>query len=147
MVSSSEGITTNVKRGAANGSSGGESHHKETGTGVLIKFPYTLYENDSNWVPPLLMDDYRKINRKKHPFYQHAEAEFFFARKGGNVAGRIAAIHDSVWEQTHKEKAAYWGWFECENDPAVAKSLFDVAFEWARARLYADNRSHVAKRK
>ena len=55
----------------------------------FINFPYALYKNDSNWVPPLLMDDYRKINRKKHPFYQHARAEFFLARKGGNVAGRI----------------------------------------------------------
>jgi hypothetical protein len=103
-------------------------------TREFIKFPYTLYKNDKNWVPPLLMDDYRKVNRKKHPFYQHAEAEFFLARKDGTVAGRIAAIHDSIWEQTHNEKAAYWGWFECVDDPAVAKSLFDAAFDWARKR-------------
>ena len=85
----------------------------------FIKFPYTLYENDSNWFPPLLMDDYRKINRKEHLYYQHAEAEFFLSCKGGNAAGRIAAIHDSVWGQTHNDKAAYWGLFECENDPGL----------------------------
>ncbi len=44
------------------------------GTG---KFPYTLYRDDKNWVPPLFMDDYRNVNRKKHPFYQHTEADFF----------------------------------------------------------------------
>ena len=103
-------------------------------TREFIKFPYALYKKDKNWVPPLLMDDYKKVNRKKHPFYQHAEAEFFLARKDGAVAGRIAAIHDSVWEQTHKEKAAYWGWFECINDHQVAKALFDAAFEWASKR-------------
>ena len=100
----------------------------------FIKFPYALYKNDKNWVPPLLMDDYRKVDRKKHPFYQHAEAEFFFARKDGAVAGRIAAIHDSIWEKTHHEKAAYWGWFECGNDIEVAKALFDAAFQWACAQ-------------
>ncbi len=103
-------------------------------TREFIKFPYALYHNDKNWVPPLLMDDYRKVNRKKHPFYQHAEAEFFLARKDGAVSGRIAAIHDSIWEKTHQEKAAYWGWFECGNDPEVAKALFDAVFQWARAR-------------
>jgi GNAT superfamily N-acetyltransferase len=103
-------------------------------TREFIKFPYSLYRNDKNWVPPLLMDDYRKVNRSKHPFYQHAEAEFFLARKDGTIAGRIAAIHDRVWETTHHEKTAYWGWFECIDDPAVAKSLFDAAYGWARAR-------------
>ena len=101
-------------------------------TREFIKFPYALYKNDKNWVPPLLVDDYRKVNRKKHPFYQHAEAEFFLARKDGIVAGRIAAVHDQIWEQTHNEKAAYWGWFECEDDAAVANALCDSAFDWAR---------------
>ena len=108
----------------------------------FIKFPYTLYKKDKNWVPQLLMDDYKKINRKKHPFYQHAEAEFFLARKDGVVAGRIAAIHDAVWEQTHKEKAAYWGWFECVDDHAVAQQLFDAALGWARGTPSALGRSH-----
>jgi GNAT superfamily N-acetyltransferase len=103
-------------------------------TREFIKFPYVLYKNDKNWVPPLLMDDYRKVNRKKNPFYQHAEAEFFLARRDGAVVGRIAAVHDSIWEQTHKERAAYWGWFECVDDPSVAKALFDGAFDWARGR-------------
>ncbi len=103
-------------------------------TREFIKFPYALYKNDTNWVPPLLMDDYRKVNRKKHPFYQHAEAEFFLARKDGKVAGRIAAIHDEIWEKTHHEKAAYWGWFECVEDHVVAQALFDAAFAWAHAR-------------
>ncbi len=100
----------------------------------FVKLPYRLYRNDPNWVPPLLMDDYRKLNREKYAFYKHAAAEFFLARRDGVVVGRIAAIHDEIWEKTHHEKAAYWGWFECENDPGVAKALFDEAFAWARAR-------------
>ena len=36
-------------------------------TREFIKFPYALYKNDKNWVPPLLMDDYRKINRRSIP--------------------------------------------------------------------------------
>jgi GNAT superfamily N-acetyltransferase len=100
----------------------------------FVKFPYTLYKNDKNWVPQLLSDDYKKLDRKKHPFFQHAEAEFFLARRDGKVAGRIASIHDTIWEQTHGDKSAYWGWFECVDDQEVSKALFDAAFAWARTR-------------
>ncbi|MGA2640469.1 MAG: GNAT family N-acetyltransferase [Spirochaetia bacterium] len=100
----------------------------------FVKFPYTLYAKDSNWVPQLLMDDFRKLDRKKHPFWQHAEGEFFLARRDGVVVGRIAGVHDRIWEETHKEKAGYWGWFECIDDAEVARHLFDAAFDFARKR-------------
>ena len=100
----------------------------------FVKFPYSLYRNDKNWVPQLLSDDYKKLDRKKHPFFQHAQAEFFLARRDGQVAGRIASIHDRIWEETHGEKAAYWGWFECVDDPEVSRALFDAALAWARGR-------------
>ena len=100
----------------------------------FIKFPYSLYKNDPNWVPQLLMDDYRKVNRAKHPFWKHAAGEFFLARRDGKVVGRIAGVHDEIWEKTHHEKAGYWGWFECAEDEEAARLLFDAAFDFARKR-------------
>ena len=44
------------------------------------------------------------------------------------------AIHDELWEKTHAERAAYWGWFECEDDVGTACALFDAARAWAKAR-------------
>jgi GNAT superfamily N-acetyltransferase len=100
----------------------------------FVRFPYRLYRSDPNWVPQLLMDDFKKLDRSKHPFWKHAAGEFFLARRDGQVAGRIASIRDEIWEKTHKEKAAYWGWFECVDDADVARSLFDAAFAWAKGR-------------
>ncbi len=100
----------------------------------FVKFPYTLYAKDPHWVPQLLMDDFKKLDRTKYPFWQHAAGEFFLARKDGAVVGRIGGIHDRIWEETHKEKAGYWGWFECIDDAEVARLLFDAAFEFARTR-------------
>jgi GNAT superfamily N-acetyltransferase len=100
----------------------------------FVKLPYSLYRGDPNWVPQLLMDDYKKLNREKHPFFKHAKAEFYIARKDGRAVGRIAAIDDELWEKCYGEKAAYWGWFESEDDPEVAKTLFDAANAWAKAR-------------
>ncbi|HUI72468.1 MAG TPA: hypothetical protein VL354_18255, partial [Spirochaetia bacterium] len=100
----------------------------------FVKFPYSLYKKDPNWVPQLLTDDYRKLNRTKHPFWEHAEGEFFLARRDGAVVGRIAGIHDRIWEEIHKEKAGYWGWFECVDDPEVARALFDAASGFVRSK-------------
>lgn len=101
---------------------------------AFVKLPYRLYRGDANWVPPLLVDDYRKLDRARHPFFKHASAELLLARRDGVAAGRIAAIHDELWERTHGERAAYWGWFECEDDAEVAQALFGAATSWARAR-------------
>jgi len=100
----------------------------------FVKFPYALYKADANWVPQLLGDDFKKLDRAHHPFWQHAAGEFFLARREGRVVGRIASIHDRIWEDTHHEKAAYWGWFESIDDAEVSTALFDAAFSWARAR-------------
>jgi len=101
---------------------------------AFVKLPYRLYRNDPNWVPPLLSDDYKKLDRAKHPFFEHAAGELLLARRDGVPVGRIVALHDELWEKTYGERAAYWGWFECENDAAAARSLFDAAKSWARAR-------------
>jgi len=102
--------------------------------GEFVKLPYALYRNDDNWVPQLLMDDFKKLDKARHPFWKHAEGEFFLARRNGALVGRIAVIHDELWEKGYGEKAAYWGWFECIDDLEVARELFEAAYAWARAR-------------
>jgi GNAT superfamily N-acetyltransferase len=101
---------------------------------TFVKLPYRLYRGDANWVPPLLVDDYHKLDRTRHPFFKHAAAEMLLARRDGRPAGRIVAIHDELWEKTYGERAASWGWFECENDAEVARALFEAARAWAKAR-------------
>jgi GNAT superfamily N-acetyltransferase len=83
----------------------------------FVRLPYFLYREDPNWIPQLMIDDYHKLDRKKHPFFKHAAAEFFLAKAEGKTVGRIAVIHDALWEQCYGEKAAY-----CDAAPAWATS-------------------------
>ncbi len=99
--------------------------------GDFVRVPFYIYKYDPNWVAPLKMDEHKKLDRKRNPFYEHAEAEFFVARRGITPVGRIAVIADQLFEEHHGEKAAYWGYFECENDRAMTAALFDAALEWA----------------
>src|SRR5215472_16118716 len=92
-----------------------------------------IYSGDRNWVPPL-RDDVAKVFSDKNPFFRHAEIDLFLARRGGADVGRVAAIVDRGHNEFHGEKAVFFGFFESENDPAVAAALFDTIADWGRRR-------------
>ena len=100
----------------------------------FVEIPYRLYKDSSQWVPPLLIDAYAALNRKKHPFHEHSDVDFFIAIREGNDVGRIAAIENKPFNTYHSTKEADFYFFDCENDPEVATALFKAVFDWAKAR-------------
>jgi hypothetical protein len=69
-----------------------EPLHPKRDTLPFIKFAWQVYKEYPHWVPPLLMDRKKLMDRERNPFYKHAEAEFFLARRDGNIVGRVGAI-------------------------------------------------------
>lgn len=102
--------------------------------GRFIRLPWRIYAGDPNWIPPLIMDVRTRLDRKKHPFFAHAEADYFLAERDGEVAGRVAAVVDRNHNAAHREKVVFFGFFESDNDPAVARGLLDAAAAWGRER-------------
>ncbi|MGH2582435.1 MAG: hypothetical protein ACRDFQ_06025 [Anaerolineales bacterium] len=100
----------------------------------FVEFPYKLYEDNPQWVPPLLIDAHLFLNRRKHPFYEHSDADFFVAERGGEIVGRIAALEDRPYNQYHDNKQAQFYLFDCIEDHEVATALFERVFKWARQR-------------
>ena len=100
----------------------------------FIDFPYSFYRRDPYWVPPLRIAQKQLFDFKRHPFYAHAEAQCFLARRDGRPAGRIAAIQNRNYNEFHNERAGFFGFFESENHPEVAASLLCAARAWLRAR-------------
>ena len=100
----------------------------------FIKFQWKIYEGDKYWVPPLLMDRKKILNKEKNPFFKHAEAEYFLAERDGQLVGRIAAIKNDLHIEYHKENVGFFGFFECINDQEVANALFDKAKEWLKSK-------------
>lgn len=101
---------------------------------VFIKFQWKIYEGNPYWVPPLLMDRRKLIDKKKNPFYKHAEMELFLAERNGTVVGRIGAIINHNHNKEHKDNVGFFGFFECIDDQSVANALFDAARLWLSAR-------------
>ncbi len=100
----------------------------------FIDYPFERYRGNSYWVPPLKMDLRALLDRRRHPFYRAAEAEFFLARHKGRVCGRIAAIHNRAHNEFHEDKTGFFGFFETEDNPDTARALLDTAADWCAAR-------------
>lgn len=100
----------------------------------FIHFPYQHYKNDSAWVPPLLMEQEKLIDKKKNLFYKWADAEFFLAEKEGITVGRIAAVIDRRFNEVHQSKTGFFAFFECINDKAVASLMLRVVSDWLKQR-------------
>ena len=100
----------------------------------FVQMPNLLYSSNKNYVPPLNVDVEVKLNRKKHPFYEHSEADFFIALKDNDIVGRIAVLHNKPFNAYHRTKKGQFYLFDSINDQNVANALFERAFEWWRTR-------------
>jgi GNAT superfamily N-acetyltransferase len=100
----------------------------------FVQFYYDLYRDCPQFVPPLFVDAYLPLNRKKHPFFEHSQADFFMAVQDGAVVGRICAADNRPFNEYHETKKAHFYAFDSIDDLEVARALFDAAFDWARGR-------------
>ncbi len=101
---------------------------------AFIDLPYRLHARDPLWVPPLRSELRARLSRDRNPFFDHAQAEYFLARRDGEVVGRIAAIANELHNEIHRDRVAFFGFFECVDDQGVADALLDAAAGWARER-------------
>ncbi len=101
---------------------------------AFINLSWQIYRGDRNWVPPLRSDLKKRFDSTKYPFFDHAEVQFFLARRDGRPAGRIAAIKNDAHIDFHEEPVGFFGFFECIQDREVAEALFNHAADWLRTR-------------
>ena len=100
----------------------------------FVELPYRLYKDCPQWVPPLHVDAYMYLNRKKHPFHEHSDVDFFIAVCDGRDVGRIAAIENKPFNTYHNVKESNFFLFDCENDTEAVTALFNKVTEWSQAR-------------
>ncbi len=96
----------------------------------FIDFPHDLYANDPLYVPMIFMEQEALLNPKKSPFFKHSTADYFLAKKNGQIVGRIAAIRNNNHIAFTGKEEGFFGFFDVINDYGVAKKLLDTAAEW-----------------
>ena len=101
---------------------------------TFIRLPWRLYQGTDNWVPPLISERKRHLDRKRNPFFEHAEAEYFLAWRGRQPVGRITAHVDHLLNEFQDNRWGLFGFFESTRDPEVAAALLNAAEAWLRER-------------
>lgn len=101
-----------------------------------------FYAGDPHFVPVLASAEAWQIDPKKNPYFQHAEAGFFVARRGGRVVGRISAARDRLHDEFHGDRVGFFGFFEAADDGA-AQALLQHAAQWCKQRGATELRGPV----
>jgi GNAT superfamily N-acetyltransferase len=96
----------------------------------FLDFPWTLYSNDPNWIPPLRGNAKEMVNYRPHPFYERNLAQTFLAYRDGEVCGRVAAILNRGHNIQYNERRGFFGFFDCRDDQEAANGLFDAVRRW-----------------
>lgn len=97
---------------------------------AFLRLPWEIYRGDPHWIPPIRSHQAELVGYRHHPFYQHNQAQTFLAMRDGRPCGRIAAIINREHIRRYEDRRGFFGFFESENDPEVAKGLFDAARQW-----------------
>ena len=90
---------------------------------VFVRFPWLIYRNDPQWVPPLIHQRERQLDPEQGSFFGHGEAAPFLARRDGEVVGTVVAWINHRSNAYLKEKAAGFGFFEVLQDYSIAEAL------------------------
>lgn len=100
----------------------------------FLNFPYRLYQEQPLWIPPLMMEQKKLIDTAKNPFYETADLAMFVATRNGKTAGRIAAIHNKVYNEHHGTNIGFFGFFDCIDDQRVCDLLVKAVGDWFSER-------------
>lgn len=107
---------------------------------LFLRLPWAIYTGDPNWVPPLVSSVDRTLDPQHNPFYEHAESRLYLAWRDGQPVGRIVATINRLHNERHGDKAGFWGFFESDEDPDVARALLAQAAEDLRSHGMAEMR-------
>jgi hypothetical protein len=99
----------------------------------FVELAYRINRDDPAWVPPLRSEVTGLITPGRNPWFEHGEAAFFLAWRGGRPVGRISAQIDALVLQHMGDGIGQWGMFEAE-DAEIAAALLVTAEDWLRSK-------------
>lgn len=102
---------------------------------LFLDVPIRVYADDLKWVPPLRSDIAKQL-APTNSFFQYGKLQQFIALERGTknpqAVGRIVAAVNQRLIEREGQNIGLFGFFECVQDFAIAKSLLDAACEWLR---------------
>lgn len=97
---------------------------------AFINFPWGLYKNDPNWIPPLKYELNKRLNIWKNSFFKKGKGALFLAKRGSEIVGRISVSIDKSNLAKTDNREGNFGSYEAIEDINVTKALLDHGIQW-----------------
>lgn len=104
----------------------------KAGLKEFIALPKRLYRGHKGYIAPLDMERGEVLSPKKNPYFTHAKAQLFIAKRAAKTVGRISAQICDL-EQKLRPGTGHFGWLDAEDDPAIYQALVTAAADWLKA--------------
>ena len=101
---------------------------------AFIDLPKRLYAGHRGYIPHLDAERRDAFSPRKNPLFGHVEVQFFLARRGGRVVGRISAQVDRAYLERYADSTGHFGCLVAEDDPAIFAALLGAAENWLRRK-------------
>ena len=105
-----------------------DQHKKE-----FLDFPKRLYQQDPEYIIPLDKDIEEVFDEQKNKFFRHGACKrWLCVDEHGKTIGKIASFYNKKYQQ--KQPTGGIGFFDCINDTAVSRLMFDHCKQWLQAQ-------------
>lgn len=101
---------------------------------AFVMFPWQVYKHDKNWVPPLIGETIKLLDREQSPFFEFGEAAYFMAYRDNRPVGRVTAQVNHRHNEFKQVKEGFFGFYECLEDQEAATGLMQAAEKWVKAK-------------
>ena len=88
-----------------------------------------IHKADPAFVPPFPGSIAKFLALDSAFHRRHGVITAFVAKRAGRAVGRVAAIINRSHNEYHKDRIGFFGFFECENNPATAAALLGKVTE------------------
>jgi hypothetical protein len=95
----------------------------------FVKFPFELYKNSKQWVPPIINQEINSFNPELNPNIKNSDVTMFIAYKNNIICGRIAVLINWHEVKIQKINKVRFGWFDFIDDLDVSKQLLNKVYE------------------
>jgi len=97
----------------------------------FVEYPYCLYKDDKNWIPPIREHVTNLFDEKYHVYNSGQQSvNNYLVENNGVVVGRVTAYINKALKDKTGSSIGTVGFFECDNDYDIAEILLDNALKW-----------------
>lgn len=100
----------------------------------FLAVPYTVYRNDTYWVPPYTPEVRRTLDNRKNPYFADTARELFVCYKYKQAVARATVVINPRYHFSNSGRLALFGYFECIDDAEAAGHLFNAVESYCKER-------------